>query len=704
MSIGTRLSALAVASAFALPGAALQAGGGTGTGTGGGDGGGDGGIDPHTTPPPVYPGPGDTVPPDWRPKPGPPAAAPITRGPGEPRVRPLPGTTTADGGPAVPPSIADTFGADFTDWSIWWGFNREPYLLLSRGGYRNLPLTHDGSVRRAGGRTGPRAPAELRPSPETIRGAIVPALLAALAANPSNFEVDAILQALGRIGEEPADRLASGELTRTIAGFLAHPSAGIAENACVALGILGQPGAVRTLAAVAGNTEAGRTACGRSEVPDRMRAFAAYGLGLTAQRSRNVDVRRYAINELWSVLGRRQKVQDIQVACVLAIGLAASAGDPAALDDSLPFQGSAPVLVDSLLAFLEEDDNDFLVRAHVPTTLARLANQVSEEAQARIVDALLARLARRTRDRNEIRQSCLLALGLVADADEDPRDVRVRKALMAAAEEGDQLARAYALIGLAQIAGRRGTGFGDREAGTAEIRRFFFTSLPQANVHTKAWLAMALGVMGNALAAENRPLTPADRSALRLHLGASTSPDVVSSLFLAAGLVRDAEAVPVILDRIADFQDDVVRARGALALGLTGSRDGIEPVRSLLLEARYRPLLLVETSLALGLMGDLQLVPTLLGMLAKADSLSTRIAVMVALGNAGDTRAVEPLLALLEEGSATATQRAWAAYSLGRLADKEEMPWTAKISTDINYSANPPSLTNPDGAGIIDFR
>ena len=701
-----RFPAVLLVGAVLALGTAVSAWQGTGSGGAGGVGGGagGGGIDPGHTPPPVYPGPGDTVPPAYRNRPGEALRGPDQRRPAAPETRPAPAPAGGSpGGLSVPRSVASTYGRDFTDWSIWWQFNREPYILLSRGGYRNLPSTGDGGPRTRGGRTGPRGPSELRPRPELVRGTIVPRLLEVLDSDPSNFEIDAVLQALARIGEDPADSLGKGELMQRIASFLAHPSAGIAENACVALGILGQPGSVEVLAALVGDKEEGRALCGRAEVPDRMRAFAAYGLGMTAQSSRNMDVRRYAINELLEVLMRRDKVQDIKVACVLAIGLAATAADPTTSDDSLPFQGSAPVLVDVLLGYLAEDDNDFLVRAHVPTTLARLANQVSEESRLRIVDQLLKRLERRKKDRNEIRQSCVMALGLVGDADEDPQDKLIRKALMKAAEEGDQLARAYALIGLAQIGGRRGTGFGDREAGTAEIRRFFFSMMPQAKVHTKAWLAMAIGVLGNGLAAENRPLTAADLKAVRLHMEVATSPDVVSSMFLASGLCQDSEAVPMILKRLGEFQDDTVRARAALALGLTESREAIEPLRALLAEAKYRPYLLVETSLALGLMGDLQLVPTLLRMLGEADSLTTRTAVMVALGNAADARGVEPLLGLLGDRAATSTQRAWAAYALGRLADKEDMPWTAKVSTDINYSANPPSLTNPDRAGIIDF-
>jgi HEAT repeat protein len=694
--------------ALLIPSFLLVAGVAAGWQTSGGDTGGDGGeggvggVPTNPPPPPVYGGPGDTVPPFDLPIPpdrtGPAGGAPESEsGRGLP---PLPGTAPQVE-PSVPRPMASLFGADQTDWSRWWDFNREPYLLLSRGGYRNLPVTGDGSSRR---RTGPRAAREARPGEELVRGTIVPTLLQLLESEPSRMEVDAILQALARIGKEPGDHLGESLLMKRISSYLSHSNMGVAENACVALGVLGHPGAVRMLASLVADSEPGRELCGRSEVPSRMRAFATYGLGLTAQRSKNVDVRRYAINQLLPLLTEKQSIQDLRVASLVAIGLAASAGDPSSIDDSLPFQGSAPVLVKALLEFLEDEDNDFLARAHVPTTLARLTDQVSEEARQRIIEVLIHRLGRKARDRNEVRQSCAMALGLIGDADEDRHDRRIRRALIDASGEGDQLARAFSLIALGQIAGRRGSGFGDRVAGTVEIRRFFFSQLSRAKVTTKSWLAISIGVMGNALAAEGRPLSVGDLAAIRLHARAARSPDVITSLFLAGGLCQDPEVVPLILERLSDYSDDVVRSRAALALGLAESREAVEATRVLLEDARNRPYLLHEVSIALGLMGDEQLVPQLIGLLEEAGSLSTRISIAVTLGNVGDTRAVEPLLAMLGAPRATSTQRAWAIHALGRLADKEDMPWTAKISTDINYNASPPSLSNPDRAGIINFN
>ena len=43
-------------------------------------------------------------------------------------------------------------------------------------------------------------------------------------------------------------------------------------------------------------------------------------------------------------------------------------------------------------------------------------------------------------------------------------------------------------------------------------------------------------------------------------------------------------------------------------------------------------------------------------------------------------------------------------HLLGIVADKEVLPWNAKISIDANYRANTTTLTNPaEGTGILDI-
>ena len=50
----------------------------------------------------------------------------------------------------------------------------------------------------------------------------------------------------------------------------------------------------------------------------------------------------------------------------------------------------------------------------------------------------------------------------------------------------------------------------------------------------------------------------------------------------------------------------------------------------------------------------------------------------------------------------TASARGFAAVALGIVADKEPLPWNAKISSSVNYRASTTTLTNQVD-GILDI-
>ena len=51
----------------------------------------------------------------------------------------------------------------------------------------------------------------------------------------------------------------------------------------------------------------------------------------------------------------------------------------------------------------------------------------------------------------------------------------------------------------------------------------------------------------------------------------------------------------------------------------------------------------------------------------------------------------------------TAGARGFAAVALGIVADKEPLPWNAKISTNVNYRATTSTLTGENGTGVLDI-
>jgi HEAT repeat protein len=152
-----------------------------------------------------------------------------------------------------------------------------------------------------------------------------------------------------------------------------------------------------------------------------------------------------------------------------------------------------------------------------------------------------------------------------------------------------------------------------------------------------------------------------------------------------------------------ELQDDA-RGQVALALGLLGHGEAGELLRTIVARSKYRPALLRDCSIALGLLGDKDIGTQLVRQLEEARSLAAQSAIVSALGFIGDRRSVEPLLALLGNRLANEKARAFAAVALGNVADKELLPWNSKIGVDLNYRAAPATLSDPlTGTGILDI-
>ena len=149
--------------------------------------------------------------------------------------------------------------------------------------------------------------------------------------------------------------------------------------------------------------------------------------------------------------------------------------------------------------------------------------------------------------------------------------------------------------------------------------------------------------------------------------------------------------------------DNTARGYLAVALGLMDARDAIKPIQEIVRESKYKPDLLKQAAIGLGLLGDKDLVPELVKMLEEAKGLASQAAIASALGFIGDSRSIDPLVEMLHKREITASARGFAAVALGIVADKEPLPWNAKISTNINYRANTTTLTGNESTGILDI-
>jgi hypothetical protein len=366
--------------------------------------------------------------------------------------------------------------------------------------------------------------------------------------------------------------------------------------------------------------------------------------------------------------------------------------------------------VDYLFEYLKEKDNRFLVRAHCPTAIARLLDgQTGEGAQARREQAakdFMQRISKRSKEEKEIQQSCVQALSLLGDNDEDPLDVEIRKVVFDVPKSvGDQQARHFGMIAAGRLGGTVGTG---KDAGSGkgidEITKHLSTQLSKGKSSLRPWAGLAMGVMGWNLNKSNEDHGVGNLSkALQNALRDEKANDKVGAYAIAVGILGDTEAETILIDKLNRLKDDEARGYVAVGLGLMNSRAAIEPIQAIVTESKYRPELLKQAAIGLGLLGDKELVNDLLNMLAEAKGLATQAAISSALGFIGDQRSIDPLVEMLQNKDITDKARGFAAVALGIVADKEPLPWNSKLAVDLNYRAATTTLNDTEGTGILNI-
>jgi hypothetical protein len=359
--------------------------------------------------------------------------------------------------------------------------------------------------------------------------------------------------------------------------------------------------------------------------------------------------------------------------------------------------------------FEDTRTNNFLISAHVPMAVARLLNDVPGDSPVRALAAtrFLQDTKKLSDAATEIKQSCVQALGVIGDCDEDPVDVEIRSALIQCGEElADTQAKRFALIALGQVCGRPGKGAGNPlgglEAKKDNPRSYLMSQLSKAQSGTRSWAAFGLAILERSLDDAKMTSSVDAKRALRESLREARAPDEVGSYALAVGITKDAAAQEILREKLASTSQDEARGYCAVGLGLLNDRDAIGPIQEIITKSKYKPDLLKSAAIGLGLLGDKGVVTSLVTMLSEATGLSSQAAIASALGFIGDARSVDPLIAMLQDGQKTALARGFAAAALGIVADKEELPWNTKVSVNINYRANTTTLTN-QGNGILDL-
>ncbi|MEZ6038741.1 MAG: HEAT repeat domain-containing protein [Planctomycetota bacterium] len=606
------------------------------------------------------------------------------RGPAMPLVP----TPVIGGPPPAAPTPAPTTGArdvqPYTiSWQTWWEFNKEPYLL-PRSVTSLVPVT--GSDDFYLGPNRPNRVADLlAPTEDDRKSRIVPALIALLEADRNRDVQSATLIALGKVGQDPA----SGELEKVLAQRLQRDDQEVRETAVLSLAIAGRAGSFPLLVSLVKSDAQGRALVDRSEVRDRTRAFAAYGLGLLARRLGEPKLSQQAYEVLWGVLSdKREKDRDLLTGAVSGLGVLR--GDPdRSADKRLAWQA-----VEQLLDWFVEDRGagDENIQAHAGPAIGRLLGRGASSLHSRCKKAFAAELDDKKRRGPSIQQSAAIALGMLALPEEvDADDAFCSAALRTSFERGnDQTARWFSLMALARIGG-------------AANREWLLRAYQKGNkAIERPWLALALGVLARPAAAAGSPDAVIGQLLLS-DLSDAQTDDQRSALAVGLGLAGYADAAPTVLQQLSEHEGDE-RSAGYLCVGLGLLHDAVAvPQLSVVLRrSSRRPFLLQQCATALGCLGDKNANDLLVAMMKEHDSVAVLAAIASAIGRIGDRRAIDPLIELTDDKRITKLARAFAAAALGGVGDKDALPWNTPLSIDSNWATFVDTLSN-GSTGVLDI-
>jgi hypothetical protein len=664
----------------------------------------------------TYIGPQDTVPPapgggGGRTGSGP--SGPTTGGPGGPSA-PMPGGPSTGGPPGPGGSGQTTGGAptgattggprgtevgpDLTTWEFWWECNKEPFLALRTSVHRGDAATGGDADYFAGSTDRPDSHSTLRPTHEQIHGEILPALKKAIDSTEQRDITSSCMVAMAKIGADHRDFT----LRSVFAPRLRRGDQEIRETAALAFGIAAIPGEeeLELLTGLALDQGRGRDAYG-GEVDVRTRAFSLYALGLVAHDTTDVAIKQKAFAALRTVLEdqslgeRNLKVAAINGMSILGL-TARNAAEQALLGEVLQV----------LETYFQQElgGGEALSQAHVPTSIAKLIGRSHPRSShyKALFAAELQGKGKLQRTGNEVAESCALALGSMCephehDDDKAHPDNAYSKLLLSTWDKHvDKQTRHFAMISLGRIGG-------------AKNRQAILRAFDQGKTLEKPWAALALG-----LCVHGEPGVDSDAMAaggdafvgksLLAELKDAKDPSLVGALGIALGLTKTQAAAEEMRQRM---QKGVAKEEmaGYLAVGLALMHDvaSKEAIRAVLQDATRRPNLLQQATLALGKLGDKRIADDLTRMLTDTDSnLAQMSALARAIGRIGDSRSVMPLKRMLFDRELGNLSRAFAAVALGGVADKEPLPWNAKIAVGNNYRAAVETLTNQQ-SGILDI-
>lgn len=581
---------------------------------------------------------------------------------------------------------------DLTRWQYWWEFRKDRFLAL-KSAVRDSSIQRGTPEAMLGATRGIETLDRLAPSQEVIETLVIPALKAALAKADSRDLASGCMVALAKIGRSGKDWDLRADV---FAPFLASHDQEIRETAALCIGIAGRTDArdLELLRDLAADTQNGRLATGRSQVDERTRTFATYGIGLLTRAAAAPGFKLAALDALLPLLDLDPSIhRNLMVAAVSAIGMLDA---PRGREGEMMTQRAH----DRLLTFYQQDLGVAAqwVQAHAPTALAALSGREGARAD-KLRERFHQDLRAVGRKQAEVLpQSCAIALGHLLRPwdDENSPDAAIAESLWDVARtHGNQQVRYFATMALG-------------ECGGARSRAVLLAHLPKARTLDLPWVGLALGVMAHrAATAVGTGFQRVDEELARALVAAmenSRNPGATSGLAVALGLTGWKPAgseLRELLDRALGNDEEA----GYACVGLGMLQDSlVRPnLMTLLDKSSRRPELLQQVAVALGKLGDKSAAERLQASLATGSQTLARLAAIAsALGAIGDRRSLAPLCSMLGDETITPLTRAFAAVALGSVCDKQELPWNSPFAARANYRAAVETLTD-GGCGILDI-
>lgn len=600
-------------------------------------------------------------------------------------------------------------------WQSWWRFNRDAYLDLKRilAGMETKTASDGGPDRAASG----GAPKGERSTPVTepmVRRDVAPALQKVLEGGGRFDLLRSTVIALARVESTWGEGESITSRT-TARHFLSQPPSETAEAGVVALGIRGDRESVDTLIDLLLDTPKGRelrsSGSGQAEKVDyRLRSLAAFSLGMIGAQHDDSDLRiKIAMAFIENLEANANAPFDTQLASLIAMGMVPMPP----CEEPIGTQSSKSVdehfcrgrQVAMLLDYMADQRRHTRLRAQAAIPLARLTQQSNEEHQRIVTESLLGALDPKEKAAPEIKQACVLALGVLGDGDDDALDQAIVEALGKEVVRGDRLSRPFALVALAKAAGDLGNHANSGKS-LSKAQSLLLKQMTTGKNGMDAWASIALGVLGRTLAENKQVVAQEVAQGLRQSLASAKTSDEVAAASLALGLLRDNASAEAMIQKLQKVTEPSQRACVALALGLTSSPAAREPLLATLSNAKNDSDEFRHLAIGARLLGERSSVARVADAARSAADPLTKAGLLSTLGVMGDAAGVAPLVAAVLDKSQTEEVRAAAAAALGELCDGHARPWSASISQDLHYDLLSSTLVSysGDGSGLLEMR